>query len=129
MPYAASAYSLVPPYMPSEYYTIFAADLPASTHWYTDVLGAEPVATPDGPCYGLDTGATLQLTAQGKPAEYILPVRDVAGYRQRFEHRFTVGGDNQGRLTAAQPDSLTLVDPAGNQLRFVAGPSVGQPVC
>jgi catechol 2,3-dioxygenase-like lactoylglutathione lyase family enzyme len=115
--------------MPSEYYTIFAADLRASTHWYTDVLGAEPVATPDGPCYGLDTGATLQLTAQGKPAEYILPVRDVAGYRQRFEHRFTVGGDNQGRLTAAQPDSLTLVDPAGNQLRFVAGPSVGQPVC
>ena len=74
-------------------------------------------------------GVTLQLTAQGKPAEYILPVRNVAGYRQRFEHRFTVGGDNQGRLTAAQPDSLTLVDPTGNQLRFVAGPSVGQPVC
>ena len=115
--------------MPSEYYTVFAADLPASTHWYTDVLGAEPVATPAGPYYELGTGATLQLTAQGQPAEYILLVPDVAGYRQRFEHRFTIGGDNQGRLTAAEPDSLTLVDPAGNQLRFVAGPSVGSPIC
>jgi catechol 2,3-dioxygenase-like lactoylglutathione lyase family enzyme len=115
--------------MPSEYYTVFAADLFASTHWYSDVLGVVPMPTPDGPCYRLDTGATLQLMSQGQPAEYILLVPDVASYRQRFEHRFTIGGDNQGRLTAAEPDGLTLVDPAGNQLRFVAGPSVGSPIC
>ena len=115
--------------MPSEYYAIFAADLFASTHWYADVLGVVPIATPDGPCYELGTGATLQLTAQGQPAEYILPVLGVAGYRQRFEHRLTIGGDNQGRLTADEPDSLTLVDPAGHQLRFVARSSTGQPVC
>lgn len=115
--------------MPLEYYAVFAPDLSASTHWYTDVLGVTPAATPDGPRYALDTGAALLLTAQGQPAEFILPVAAVAAYRQRFEHRLKVSGDNQGRLTAVQPGSVTLVDPAGNQLRFVAGASTGQPVC
>ena len=115
--------------MPTEYYALFAPDLDASAHWYTDVLGREPTATAEGLRYDLDTGATLVLTAQGQPAKFILPVPQVAAYRQRFEQRVTVSGEDQGRLVEAEPHRVILVDPAGNRLQFVAGPSTGQPVC
>lgn len=102
--------------MPTEYYALFAPDLDASAHWYTDVLGREPTATAEGLRYDLDTGATLVLTAQGQPAEFILPVPQVAAYRQRFEQRVTVSGEDQGRLVESEPHRVTLVDLAGNRL-------------
>ncbi len=108
---------------------IFAPDLPASAHWYADVLGLPATPTPGGLRYDLESGAVLLLCAHGRPAEFILPVPLAAAYQRRFEQRVTVNGENEGRILETQPNSVTLVDPAGNQLQFVTSPSAAPPAC
>jgi catechol 2,3-dioxygenase-like lactoylglutathione lyase family enzyme len=108
---------------------IFASDLPASAHWYTDVLGHPGTPTPDGLRFDLVNGYSLLLSARGQPAKVVLPVPEAAAYQQRFEQRVTVNGENQGRILETQSDSVTLVDPAGNHLQFITSLSAGPPDC
>ena len=99
---------------------IFAPDLPASLRWYTDVLDlpAEAVRT-DPPTLQLPDADTLVFSNQARPGSHILPVASVAAARQRFEHRPLVPGENQGRIVAAGPGHLSLIDPADNELTLL----------
>lgn len=105
---------------PSELH-IFAPDLPASRHWYADVLGCRFLySSGDTLRFEMaDEGHTIFLSPRGQEAEFIVPVHHIEGYALRFQQRLLVSGDNQGRVVEASPNSLALVDPAGNLLHLV----------
>jgi len=105
---------------------IFAPDLPASLRWYADVLNlpAEAVRA-DPPTLRLPGADTLVFSAQARPGAHVLPIASVAAARQRFEHRPLVPGQNQGRIVAAGPGHLSLIDPANNQLTLLEPGSGG----
>ncbi|MGY3090861.1 catechol 2,3-dioxygenase-like lactoylglutathione lyase family enzyme [Hymenobacter sp. UYAg731] len=99
---------------------IFAPDLLASLRWYTDVLNlpAEAVqAAP--PTLQLSGTDTLVFSEQARQGAHILPVTSVAAVRQRFEHRPLVPGENQGRIVAAGPGHISLIDPADNEITLL----------
>ena len=107
---------------------IFAPDLLASLRWYTDVLDlpAEAVRT-DPPTLRLPDNDTLVFSEQARPGSHVLPVASVAAARQRFEHRLVVPGENQGRIVAAGPGHLSLIDPANNGLTLLKTTCEGPP--
>ena len=99
---------------------IYAPDLPASLRWYADVLNlpADALQT-EPPTLQLPGTDGLVFSAQARPGTHVLPVASVADARQRFEHRQLVPGENQGRIVAAGPGRLSLIDPANNQLTLL----------
>ncbi len=99
---------------------IFAPDLLASLRWYADILclPAEAVQA-EPPALRLLDADTLVFSEQARPGAHILPVASVAAARQRFEHRLLVPGENQGRIVAAGPGHLSLIDPANNELTLL----------
>ena len=104
---------------PSELF-IYAPDLPASRHWYADVLGCQLLyCSGETVRFEMAEGHTLFLSSVGQEAEFMLPVHHVAGYAQRFQQRLLVSGDNQGRVVETSPNNLALVDPAGNLLHLI----------
>lgn len=104
---------------PSELH-IFAPDLPASRHWYADVLGCQLIYhSGDTVRFKMAEGHTIFLSPQGQEAEFMVPVHHVERYAQRFQQRLLVNGDNQGRVVEAGPNALALVDPAGNLLHLI----------
>ena len=107
--------------MPTDY-SIYAPDLPASLHWYSAVLGCLPLPGAATPTYQLGPGYQLRLVAEGAIREFTLLVEHLPVYRHRFEQRPTFNGENQGRLLESRPDTLVLVDPAGNLLRLMEAP-------
>ncbi|MBO3272111.1 VOC family protein [Hymenobacter defluvii] len=99
---------------------IFAPDLSASRRWYADVLNLPAdIAPADAATLHLPGADTLVFSAQAPPGAHVLPVESVDAARQRFEHRPLVPGENQGRIVAAGPGHLTLVDPANNELTLL----------
>jgi catechol 2,3-dioxygenase-like lactoylglutathione lyase family enzyme len=99
---------------------IFAPDLPASLRWYTDVFDLAAAAAPADPATLCLPGADLLVfSAQAPPGPHVLPVASVAAVRRRFEQRPVMAGENQGRIVAAGPGHLTLVDPANNELTLL----------
>jgi hypothetical protein len=99
---------------------IFAPDLLASLRWYADVLNLPAEAMrADPPTLWLPGAGPLVFSAQAQPGSHVLPVESVAAARQRFEHRLLMPGENQGRIVAAGPDFLSLIDPANNQLTLL----------
>lgn len=107
---------------------IFAPDLTASLRWYADVLNLPAEAMQaDPPTLRVPGADTLVFSARGRPGSHVLPVGSVAAARQRFEHRPLVPGENQGRIVAAGPGHLSLIDPANNQLTLLEPGSGGLP--
>ena len=108
--------------------SIFAPDLLASLRWYADVLDlpAEAVLA-NPPTLRLTNDETLLFSAQARPGAHLLPVASVAAARQRFEHRPLVPGENQGRIVAAGPGHLSLIDPADNEITLLETICEGPP--
>jgi catechol 2,3-dioxygenase-like lactoylglutathione lyase family enzyme len=107
---------------------IFAPDLPASLRWYADILNLPAEAMrADPPTLQLTDTETLVFSDQARPGSHVLPVASVADARQRFEHRPLVPGENQGRIVAAGPGHLSLIDPANNQLTLLDTTCEGPP--
>ena len=107
---------------------IFAPDLLASLRWYADVLGlpAEAVRA-DPPTLRLSDTDTLVFSKQARPESHVLSVESITTARQRFEHRLVVPGENQGRIVAAGPGHLSLIDPANNGLTLLKTTCEGPP--
>jgi hypothetical protein len=96
---------------------IFAPDLLASLRWYIDILNLPPDAMQaDPPTLRLSSTDTLVFSEKARPGAHILPVESADAARQRFEYRPRVPGENQGRIVAASPGHLSLIDPANNEL-------------
>ena len=107
---------------------IFAPDLLASLRWYTHVLDLPAAAVrADPPLLRLPDNDTLVFSEQAGPGPHVLPVTSVAAARQRFEHRPVVPGENQGRIVAAAPGHLSLIDPADNELTLLETTCKGLP--
>ena len=103
--------------------SIFAPDLLASLRWYADVLGLPVETIPaNPPTLRLTNTETLLFSAQARPGAHLLPVASVAAARQRFEHRPLVPGENQGRIVAAGPGQISLIDPADNEITLLETP-------
>jgi catechol 2,3-dioxygenase-like lactoylglutathione lyase family enzyme len=99
---------------------IFAPDLLASLRWYADILNLPADAVlADPPTLRLSDTDTLVFSDQAQPGAHLLPVASTAAVRQRFEHRPLVPGENQGRIVAAGPGQLSLIDPADNELTLL----------
>lgn len=99
---------------------IFAPDLLASLRWYADVLNLPAEAMQAAPpTLRLSDTDTLVFSEQARPGAHLLPVASIAAVRQRFEHRPLVPGENQGRIVAAGPGHISLIDPANNDLTLL----------
>ncbi|MDQ2772179.1 MAG: hypothetical protein M3Y54_16970 [Bacteroidota bacterium] len=108
---------------------IFAPDLLASLRWYIDILNLPPDAMQaDPPTLRLSGTETLVFSEKARPGVHILPVESAAAARQRFEYRPRVPGENQGRIVAAGPGHLSLIDPANNELTLLEMPCEDSPV-
>jgi catechol 2,3-dioxygenase-like lactoylglutathione lyase family enzyme len=99
---------------------IYAPDLLASLRWYVDVLEllAEAVQA-EPPALRLPGSDTLVFSEQARPGAHVLPVASVAAARQQFKYHPLVPGENKGRIVAAGPGHLSLIDPANNQLTLL----------
>ena len=100
--------------------SIFAPDLLASLRWYADILGLPVEAMQaDPPTLRLSDTDSLVFSEQARPGAHLLPVASVDAVQQRFEHRPLVPGENQGRIVAAGPGHISLIDPANNDLTLL----------
>ena len=107
---------------------IFAPDLLASLRWYADVLNLPAEAMQaDPPTLRLSGTDTLVFSEQARPGAHVLPVVSIAAVRQQFEHRPLVPGENQGRIVAAGPGHISLIDPANNELTLLETACEGPP--